>query len=472
MSGVIYDHSDRDLVRAAAAQPSPETAQPTPAAPRLAVIGRSAPAPSDWGPSWPKPMEPEAYHGAAGELIRMMEPHTEADAAAILVQFIVAFGSSVGRSPYFRAGADRHYPNMSAVLVGASSRGRKGSSWSMVSSVLESIDPEWVGGRIQSGLSSGEGLIWAVRDQLEEDEPVKDPKTKRITGYQTVVTDSGVEDKRLLVVEPEFARVLQVADRESNTLSAVLRQSWDSGNLRVMTRNRPAKATGAHISILGHVTKDELLKCLSSTEAANGFANRFLWVCVQRSKLLPDGGEFHKVNLAPVVHRIEEALRKARMAGELMRDAEAGDLWRDVYAKLTEDRFGLFGAVTSRAEAQVLRLSCLYALLDGSTTVRLPHLAAALEVWRYCEESARFIFGESLGDQTADTILQALRANPGGLTRQDVNTGVFARNKKADEITRAMRSLVQRGLARFVAEADTGGRPRERWFAVGQARGA
>jgi hypothetical protein len=149
--------------------------------------------------------------------------------------------------------------------------------------------------------------------------------------------------------------------------------------------------------------------------------------------------------------RIEDALRRARTAGELRRDETAGELWRDVYAKLTEDRFGLFGAVTSRAEAQVLRLSCIYALLDGSAIVRFPHLAAALAVWRYCEDSARFIFGESTGDQTADTILQALRANPNGLTRQDVNTGVFARNKKADEITRAMRALVQRGLARFVA---------------------
>ena len=91
-------------------------------------------------------------------------------------------------------------------------------------------------------------------------------------------------------MEQEFASVLKVAEREGSTLSATIRQAWDSGNLRILNKNSPARATGAHISILGHVTKAELLRYLTSTEAANGFANRFLWVCVRRSKCLPEGG--------------------------------------------------------------------------------------------------------------------------------------------------------------------------------------
>src|SRR3712207_8342266 len=47
---------------------------------------------------------------------------------------------------------------------------------------------------------------------------------------------------------------------------------------------------------------------------------------------------------------------------------------------------GLFGAVTGRAEAHVLRLSCLYAALDMSDTVTVTHLRAALALWRYCED--------------------------------------------------------------------------------------
>ena len=39
-------------------------------------------------------------------------------------------------------------------------------------------------------------------------------------------------------------------------------------------------------------------------------------------------------------------------------------LWGAEYGGLTADRPGIYGAVTARAEAQVLRLSLIYALLD------------------------------------------------------------------------------------------------------------
>lgn len=427
----------------------------TAAKPRLAIAS-----------TWPQRFQPEALHGLAGDIVQTLDPHTEADPAAVLIQFLAGFGNAIGRSAYFRAGADRHYPNLFAVLVGKSSRGRKGSSLSQIMELLKVADEEWATNRVQSGLASGEGLIWAVRDPIEKEEPIRS-KDKTITGYQTVVEDPGIADKRLMVTEPEFARVLQVSQRDSNTLSAVIRQAWDSGQLRTMTKSTPAKSTGCHVSIIGHITKDELLKCLTSTEAGNGFANRFLWVCVGRSKLLPEGGALHTVDTAPLMRRICEALRFSQTAGELKRDEEAREMWHDVYGDLTGERMGLFGAVTSRAEAQTLRLSCLYALLDKSATVRVQHLAAALELWRYCEDSAKFIFGESMGDQTADTILQALRGAPQGLSRQEINENVFGRNKRAEDIGRALQFLAENGLASPVMQTATGGRPAERWLATG-----
>ena len=125
-----------------------------------------------------------------------------------------------------------------------------------------------------------------------------------ITGYQTVVSDMGVADKRLLVIEPEFASVLRVAGRDGNTLSTVYRQAWDSGLLRVLNKNSPVKATGTHISIIGHITRDELLMELSNNDKVNGFGNRNLWLCVQRSKFLPDGGDWDHLDLGPLVSRL------------------------------------------------------------------------------------------------------------------------------------------------------------------------
>jgi hypothetical protein len=74
--------------------------------------------------SWPEPLAEPAFHGLAGEFVRTIEPHTEADPAGLLIQFLAAVGCMVGRNVYFRAEADRHYPNLFACLVGVSSRGR------------------------------------------------------------------------------------------------------------------------------------------------------------------------------------------------------------------------------------------------------------------------------------------------------------------------------------------------------------
>lgn len=97
-------------------------------------------------------------------------------------------------------------------------------------------------------------------------------------------------DHRLMVVEPEFASTFKVAGRETNTLSPVIRQAWDTGTLRTLTRNNPLTAEGAHISIVGHITAEELKRHLTSTEAANGFGNRFIWMLVRRSKKLHEVG--------------------------------------------------------------------------------------------------------------------------------------------------------------------------------------
>jgi hypothetical protein len=282
---------------------------------------------------WPSPPNVAAYYGLAGEIVSAIEPHTEADPVAILVQLLVSFGNAVGRGPHFLAEADEHHANLFAVLVGETAKGRKGTSWSQARRVVVMAEENWFE-CIASGLSSGEGLIWRVRDQIERREAKKE-KGQTVV-YEDVIIDQGVTDKRCLVFEGEFASALRVLSREGNTLSAVLRHAWDSGHLSSLTKNSPAKATGAHISIVGHVTKDELLRYLSNTEAANGFANRFLWVCVRRSKLLPEGGALREKDLFPLAQKVREALHFARNVGEVWRDEEAREIWRQVYRALSE----------------------------------------------------------------------------------------------------------------------------------------
>jgi len=244
-----------------------------------------------------------------------------------------------------------------------------------------------------------------------------------------------------------------------------MRDAWDHGDLATLTKNNPTKATGAHISIIGHITTGELKRYLTLTEAANGFGNRHLWFCVKRSKVLPEGGRIQEVDFAPFLKRLGAVVDFAQSAGEVTRDPEARALWAQVYPKLSEGKPGLVGALTSRAEAQVLRLSMIYALLDGEKVVRVPHLLAALAVWDYCDASVQYIFGQSLGDPVADAILEALKAAPSGLTRTEINN-LFGRNLSADRLQAAIGALVRLGLIR-IDKSETGGRPTERFFHKG-----
>ena len=91
--------------------------------------------------------------------------------------------------------------------------------------LLSAQDETWRHSCIQSGLSSGEGLIWAVRDAIFKTERAKEKGV--VCDYQEVKVDAGVTDKRLLVIESEFASTLKVMAREGNTLSATIRQAWD-----------------------------------------------------------------------------------------------------------------------------------------------------------------------------------------------------------------------------------------------------
>jgi hypothetical protein len=128
------------------------------------------------------------------------------------------------------------------------------------------------------------------------------------------------------------------------------------------------------------------------------------------------------------------------------------------------------GAITGRAAPQVMRLALIFALLDCTKDIRLPHLQAALEIWRYCSASASYIFGESIGDETADEIRRFLiTVGSAGATRTDIST-FFGKNKPSAEISRALSVLAQHGQARFETEppkegTDGRGRRGERWFA-------
>src|SRR5262249_25754698 len=164
--------------------------------------------------------------------------------------------------------------------------------------------------------------------------------------------------------------------------------------------------------------------------------------------------------------RLNYVLAAARNVGVMTRDRAAGKLWHEVYPRLTAERAGLYGAVTGRAEAQVLRLSMLYALLDGKAVIEQGHLRAALAVWAYADASARIIFGTEPEDPLIGVVLAKLQeAGSAGMTRTELHHA-FSRNIPAAKLVEALAALRDRGDA-CPEKVKTGkpGAPAERWFA-------
>jgi len=423
---------------------------------------------------WPDTPDPAVWQGLAGDIVARIEPHTEADPMAILGQFLVAFGNLAGRNPNWRVEATRHSLNLFLCVVGATANARKGTSWDQVERVLAGCDPDWMKDGHGGGLVSGEGLIHAIRDPLYRREKGGGDPT-RGGGFHEVLVDPGVDDKRVLWVENEFSSLLSVQGREGNILSEVIRKAWDGKVLRSAAKNNPSRASNPHVSIIGHITGEELQRKLSLNDVANGYANRFLWVCARRSKILPHGGQAHRINWQDIQARLQEALAFAAadpgLGGglTLVRDDEANRIWEREYRRLTAGTPGMLGAITSRGAAQVMRVAAIYALLDCSIFIRAEHLRAGLAFWDYCEQSARFLFGDGeTGNSPLAKLLEAIRAaEEAGLTSSQIQRRVFKSHWKAARIKPLLASLVRSGLVRVVTSTpDGGGKPATIWKAA------
>lgn len=445
--------AERERSERSPALPSPDSLV-SPARPETAGSGGDLPSPPALvsHQRYPAPLEPAAFHGLAGEFVQAVEEHTEADPAAILVSLLATVGAMAGPEVHALAGDAEHPARLYVLITGDTSKGRKGTSGAPVVSMARLVDPDF---EMASGLSSGEGLIYRVRDPIEKMVQVG-RGDKRHPELQVV--DPGVDDKRLLVRESEFATVLRVLQRDGNSLSAVMRTAWESDELGTLTKNAPLRATGAHIGVLGHVSKEELLRYLDRTDLANGFINRFLIIAATRQRLLPSGGNVPQGVLDEFAGRVRDVVAWAQRPHRIVRDEEAERMWAGVYESLSAGRPGLLGAATNRAEAQALRLQVVYALLDRSLVITPAHVLASLAVWRYAEASAKWIFGDALGDTVADAILQALRLRR-EMTRTDISD-LLGRHVPRSRIEQALNLLLSDGRV-TVRQEKTKGRPRE-----------
>ncbi|MBF0366484.1 MAG: toprim domain-containing protein [Oligoflexia bacterium] len=405
----------------------------------------------------PLVLSKKALIGITGTFVDMVSPKSESDPAALTIQFLTVVGNVIGRKPAYWVGKTCHHTNLNTCIVANSSIGRKGTSLDHVLYSIERQFPGWSKRCIKSGLATGEGLIHAVRDPSE----VSEPKGKKGKGRETFV-DRGVEDKRLLVIESEFASVLRVAKRETNILSSTIRHAWDGKVLNSMSKKAPETATDAHISIIGHITRSELRREMNKVDVYNGFCNRFLWVFAKRSQELPFGENVDAFDLEILAASLKLAFEDIEKIQKVDIGESAREKWIEVYSSLTRYPDTALGAILSRAAPTVIRLAMIYALLDTSSLIEAKHLDAALAVWDYSQRSCYHIFGDLYDGEPSGKIMAKIKESCGKVTRTEINN-LFDGHRSKMELDDVLRQLKQQGFIDCRHDR-TNGRPVECWY--------
>lgn len=375
-------------------------------------------------------IDDKAYFGFMKDFIEALSKETEASPVAIYLQFLIAFGNAAGRRSYIATGATPHFPNEYLLIVGNTSKARKGTSWDFVRRIFKDFEVDWDYKNIKSGVVSGEGIVHHIRDANMN---LKEP-------------DLGVDDKRMLIMESEYASILKVMKRESNTVSPVIRDAWDGKPLGTLAKNTPTKCLAPHVSIIGHITENEFKKYLTGTEIANGFINRYLIAKIARHQLLPEGGLYDCIDLSPFREPLQNAFNFIKTEQRLIKSKRAIEYWASIYSDLGRDKDGIIGAITARSEAHVLRLSMILALLSSTPSIEPEHIESALMIWKYCEGSCIDLFSETGKETRVDKVYKALVKAPEGLTRTQIIHEVLNRNVNKMHLNQIKEELLEKTM--------------------------
>jgi hypothetical protein len=389
----------------------------------------------------------KALWGIGGEITKRLCENAESDPAGVIHQLYVFAGNIMGRKCYVEAESNKIFPNMYLLVVGDSSLGRKGTSYNLVKSVIEPELNDYLTQNVKSGLFSGQGLTFHLRDEI------KDAKGS--------IIDEGVKDKRLLVKEAEFASCLNAGKIDASILSTTLRDAYDSGNLSNLTKNSSLKATNPHVSIIGHITPTELSLKLSAVDIANGFANRFLFVFVERQKAIVNINEAKSDMLNGISWEIKNRIEYMKPNGRVRFSEEGLELWRKVYLALSVGCPGVIGSLNARATTHITKLSLIISILNQEEEISYNSLIAAIHLWQYCSDSINFLFANSLGDEALDTLYSMIQDRPEGLSRSEIHS-IYSRNRSKQGLSQMLKALESQGLI-FSEKIKTAGAPKELW---------
>ena len=402
----------------------------------------------------PRP-SPDCLYGIVGDVARAGGDTTEANPYAIAANFIAFMSCAVGRGAYMPIGNTWHHPRLYMLHIGRSGRGRKGDAVSLVSRIeraLRTLNEAATPQVHRGGLSSREGLVYLIHDGFTEGKNEIEP----------------IHDKRLLVIESEFANILHQGKRDGNTLSPALRDAWDGVSLKPATKSSRLWATDPHIAVIGAVTPGELLGLMASRELTNGFANRFMMFWAERTKVMAFPRATPQEAVDALASRVNEILTFCKAARWAEKDHTRIELSLDArkrYEKLYLGELNdtaageRISALIERRAPMLLRLAMLFALCDLTTTVEVHHINAAMAWVRYSVESVKFIFAsasdEAVATETNDAAQKIINylTDAKSATRKDLTVNCFQGHASKSRIDAALDELLASNPPRIKVES-------------------
>jgi len=396
----------------------------------------------------PPVMAPEAYHGILRDVVKISTRTSEASPVAVAANFIGTFSAMIGRVAFQHIGDGVCHARPFFLLVGRTGKARKGTSEFTIRRIFNAVELLLVDDlpplkRHEGGLSTGEGLGWVIKDLVEDDD-----------GGDNGGDNGGTKDKRLYVVEAEFAGAMAAANREKNTLSATIRTAWDGKTIAPLVKNAAWAARDPHIAISGHITSAELIARMSDVDALSGFLNRFVILHIVRPKLVPLPRRTPDDDIQRISEQVAAAVCFAAGADvtanntlEVTLSPEAVKFWCAEYKKLTAEEDGIAGALLVRSEIYCRMLAMIFALLDKTAVIEPQHIKAALAWVNYWRDSVRYIFAtlaakaeaERLNTDAAD-VLEFVKQHP-GCSRTAITTG-FRNKLSSIQITGVLNHLL------------------------------
>lgn len=387
---------------------------------------------------------PDCLYGLVGEVAIAGSDGTETNPYAIAANFMAYLSCALGRRVYLPVGNTWHHARLFCLHIGRSGRGRKGDAVQLVMRIdqaLRELDDSFAPQIHRGGLSTREGLVALMHDEYRQ-------------GKQEF---PAIEDKRLWVVESEFANVLHQGRREGNTLSAALRDCWDGVSLKPATKSNRMFASNPHVCLSGAISPGELTGLMSTRELTNGFANRFLMIWAERSQILPFPKATPQVSVDLMASRLLEILEFVGSNQHDQRDClqmelspQAQRRYAQLYqSELNEDLGSeLISSMLERRAPMLLRLAMLFALTDLETKIDAQHIEAAMAWTQYATASVRYVFVSANEEiklaqtiELANRVLNFLQEH-GTATRSEITVTCFQRRVSKAKIDACLEHLL------------------------------